>query len=78
MRGVSGALRARPEEIRVYDFVIPELGRAVPYGIYDIADDAGWVSVGIDHDMAAFAANAIRSWRKLMGRRALSQRQQPV
>jgi len=57
-----------PEEVRVHDFVIPELGRAVPYGVYDIADDAGWVSVGISHDTAAFAANAIRRWWQLMGR----------
>ena len=57
-----------PEEVRIHDFIIPELGRAVPYGVYDIASNAGWVSVGIDHDTAAFAANAIRSWWKLMGR----------
>jgi DDE family transposase len=57
-----------PEEVRVHDFVIPELGRAVPYGVYDIADNTGWVSVGIDHDTAAFAANAIRSWWIKMGR----------
>ena len=57
-----------PEEVRVHDFVIPELGRAVPYGVYDIADNVGWVSVGIDHDTAAFATNAIRSWWQLMGR----------
>jgi hypothetical protein len=56
-----------PEEVRVHDFVIPENGRAVPYGVYDIAGNAGWVSVGIDHDTAAFAANAVRSWWKLMG-----------
>jgi hypothetical protein len=59
--------KGSPEEVRVHDFVIPELGRAVPYGVYDIADNAGWVSVGIDHDTAAFAANAIRNWWKLMG-----------
>jgi len=57
-----------PEEVRVHDFVIPELGRAAPYGVYDIAANAGWVSVGIDHDTGAFAVNAIRSWWKLMGR----------
>ena len=57
-----------PEEVRVHDFVIPELGRAVPYGVYDIAGNAGWVSVGVDHDTAAFAANAIRAWWRLMGR----------
>jgi hypothetical protein len=44
-------------------------GRAVPYGVYDIADNAGWVSVGVDHDTATFAVNAIRSWWELMGRR---------
>jgi hypothetical protein len=40
----------------------------VPYGVYDIAGNAGWVSVGVDHDTAAFAANAIRAWWRLMGR----------
>ena len=60
--------KGSPEEVRVHDFVIPELGRAVPYGVYDIAGNAGWVSVGIDHDTAAFAVNAIRSWCKIMGR----------
>jgi len=57
-----------PEPVRVHDFVDPKLGRAAPYGIYDIADDKGWVSVGIDHDTAAFAVNAIRSWWVNMGR----------
>jgi hypothetical protein len=60
--------KGSPEEVRVHDFVIPELGRAVPYGIYDIAGNTGWVSVGIDHDTAAFATNAIRSWWQQMGR----------
>jgi transposase len=60
--------KGSPEEVRVHDFVIKKLGRAVPYGIYDMADNAGWVSVGIDHDTSAFAANAIRSWWKLMGK----------
>ena len=59
--------RGSPPEVRVHDFVIPQLGRAVPYGVYDIANNAGWVSVGIDHDTAAFAANAIRSWWTQMG-----------
>ena len=57
-----------PEPVRVHDFVDPKLGRAAPYGVYDIADDKGWVSVGIDHDTAAFAVNAIRSWWTFMGR----------
>jgi len=60
--------KGTPEEVRVHDFIIPALGRAVPYGVYDIAGNVGWVSVGIDHDTAAFAVNAIRSWWALMGR----------
>jgi len=54
--------------VRVHDFVDPKLGRAAPYGVLDIADDKGWVSVGIDHDTTAFAVNAIRSWWISMGR----------
>src|ERR671939_1835690 len=48
-----------PEEVRVHDFPIPEVGRVTPYGIYDLAANAGWVSVGIDHDTAAFAVASI-------------------
>jgi hypothetical protein len=51
-----------PEAVRVHDFLIKEFGRAVPYGIYDLAANAGWVSVGIDHDTAAFAVQTIRTW----------------
>jgi hypothetical protein len=47
--------QGQPEEVRVRDFLIKELGRAVPYGVYDLAANAGWVSVGVDHDTAAFA-----------------------
>ena len=54
--------QGQPEEVRVYDFVIPELGRATPYGVYDLAANAGWVNVGIDHDTAAFAVESIRRW----------------
>jgi hypothetical protein len=57
----------QPEPVRVHDFRIPELGRAVPYGVYDIAGNTGWVSVGIDHDTASFAVNTIRSWWRSMG-----------
>jgi hypothetical protein len=60
--------KGRPEPVRVHDFVIPELGRAAPYGVYDIAGNAGWVSVGIDHDTASFAVNTIRRWWQAMGR----------
>ena len=58
-----------PEQVRVHDFLIKELGRAVPYGVYDLAADAGWVSVGIDHDTAAFAVQSIRRWWQEIGRR---------
>lgn len=54
--------QGQPEEVRVHDFLIKELGRAVPYGIYDLAANAGWVSVGMDHDTAAFAVQTIRRW----------------
>jgi Rhodopirellula transposase DDE domain len=54
--------QGEPEEVRVHDFLIKELGRAVPYGIYDRAANAGWVSVGVDHDTAAFAVQTIRRW----------------
>ncbi|MGA9864859.1 MAG: ISAzo13 family transposase [Acetobacteraceae bacterium] len=60
--------KGNPESVRVHDFKIPELGRAVPYGVYDIAGNTGWVSVGIDHDTASFAVNAIRRWWQSMGR----------
>lgn len=51
-----------PEEVRVHDFIIPELGRAVPYGVYDIAANTGWVSVGMSADTAEFAVGTIRRW----------------
>lgn len=54
--------KGKPEPVRVHDFVIPELGKAVPYGVYDIAANAGWVSLGINHDTAAFAVESIRRW----------------
>ena len=57
-----------PEKVRVHDFLIKELGRAVPYGVYDLAANSGWVSVGVDHDTAAFAVNSIRQWWLTVGR----------
>ncbi len=59
--------KGNPEKVRVHDFVIRELGRANPYGIYDLAQNAGWVSVGVDHDTAAFAVESIRRWWRMMG-----------
>ena len=59
--------QGEPEEVRVHDFLIKELGRAVPYGIYDLAANAGWVSVGMNHDTAAFAVQTIRRWWQDIG-----------
>ena len=60
--------KASPQEVRIHDFVDPKLGRAVPYGVYDIANNTGWVSVGVDRDTAAFAVNTIRRWWHTMGK----------
>ena len=57
-----------PEPVRVYDFVDRELGKVNPYGVYDPAANVGWVSVGVDHDTAEFAAESLRRWRRNMGR----------
>jgi transposase len=62
--------KANPEKVRIHDFVIPELGRAAPYGVYDVTKNTGWVSVGTDHDTAAFAAQSIRRWWESMGTEA--------
>lgn len=59
--------KGEPEKVRVHDFVIPELGRAIPYGVYDLAANSGWVSVGVDHDTSTFAVEAVRRWWKSMG-----------
>jgi hypothetical protein len=56
-----------PEQVKVHDFVDRELGKANPYGVYDLAANTGWVSVGTDHDTAAFAVNTIRSWWNTTG-----------
>jgi hypothetical protein len=60
--------KGQPELVRVHDFVDKELGRATPYGIYDLGRNSGWVSVGMDHDTAEFAAETIRRWWRTMGR----------
>jgi Rhodopirellula transposase DDE domain len=58
-----------PELVNVHDFIDPKLSRAVPYGVYDINNNVGWVSVGTDHDTASFAVNAIRRWWRTMGKK---------
>jgi transposase len=62
--------RGQPEHVRVHDFIIPDQGKAIPHGVYDLSRHEGWVSVGIDHDTASFAVNAVRQWWKVMGRPA--------
>jgi hypothetical protein len=59
--------QGEPEEVLVHDFMDKELGKAIPYGVYDITENQGWVSVGIDHDTSRFAAEAIHRWWKKMG-----------
>src|SRR5512147_547313 len=56
-----------PEEVRVHDFLDKTLGKAIPYGVYDMTNNRGWVSVGIDHDTAQFATHSIRRWWHEMG-----------
>jgi transposase len=63
----------KPERVRVHDFVDPELGRATPYGVYDLGRNSGWVSVGMDHDTAEFAVETIRRWWRSMGQPAYPQ-----
>jgi hypothetical protein len=62
--------RGEPEPVRVHDFLIPEKGKAIPYGVYDLRRNEGWVSVGVDHDTATFAVRSIRRWWTVMGRPA--------
>lgn len=62
-----------PVRVGVHDFADPQLGKAVPYGVYDIAANTGWVNVGTDHDTAAFAVESIRRWWHGQGRRAYPQ-----
>jgi len=61
--------KGTPELVNVHDFIDPKLKRAVPYGVYDINNNVGWVSIGTDHDTASFAVNAIRRWWRTMGRK---------
>lgn len=62
--------KGQPELVRVHDFIDPDLGRATPYGVYDLGRNSGWVSVGMDHDTAEFAVETIRRWWRSMGRPA--------
>jgi transposase len=59
--------KGEPEEVRVHDFLDKDLGKAIPYGVFDVGGNQGWVSVGIDHDTAHFATEAIRRWWRKLG-----------
>jgi transposase len=68
--GAEWQPKGQPEQVRVHDFMIPELGKVSPYGVYDPARNEGWVNVGTDHDTASFAVASIRSWWRSMGQQA--------
>jgi transposase len=59
--------KGEPTPVRVHDFLIPARGKAIPYGVYDLTRNAGWVGVGIDHDTATFAVRTIGRWWRRMG-----------
>ena len=73
-RARSGSPRAMPTRVRVHDFLIPEKGKAIPYGVYDLTRNDGWVSVGIDHDTASFAVGPSVAGGQKMGEGRLSRR----
>jgi transposase len=60
--------KGEPELVKVYDFIDKKLGKATPYGVYDLQNNVGWVNVGIDHDTAEFAVESIRRWWKYLGK----------
>lgn len=68
--------KGQPEAVKVYDFVDQELGRAIPYGVYDLLRNEGWVSVGCDHDTSEFAVESIRRWWRTMGQAQYPQARQ--
>lgn len=68
--GTTWCPEGKPEQVKVHDFVDKELGRANPYGVYDVGSNTGWVSVGTDHDTASFAVETIRRWWRTMGRQS--------
>lgn len=65
--GMEWQPKGTPEEVRVHDFKDKQLGKAIPYGVYDLASNEGWVSVGVTHDTARFATASIRRWWNEMG-----------
>ena len=70
--------KEEPTEVNVHDFLDKELGKAIPFGVYDITNNQGWVSIGIDHDTSAFAVSSIRSWWNEKDRAVYPQAQELV
>jgi transposase len=68
--GEQWRAKGYPEEVNVHDFPDKDKGKAIPYGVYDLKRNVGWVSVGIDHDTAAFAVETIRRWWRQLGQKA--------
>ncbi|MGH3554418.1 MAG: ISAzo13 family transposase [Mycobacterium sp.] len=68
--GKEWQIKGEPEPVRVHDFIDKELGKAIPYGVYDTARNEAWVSVGIDHDTAEFAVATLERWWREMGKKA--------
>ena len=68
--------QGEPVEVMIHDFIDKDLGKAIPYGVYDLTQNQGWVSVGIDHDTARFATEAIRRWWRKMGMKSHRQARQ--
>jgi transposase len=68
-RGREWQPKGEPEAVKVHDFIDRQAGKAIPYGVYDLGRDEGWVSVGCDHDTAAFAVQSLRRWWHSMGHR---------
>jgi len=66
-KGQEWQPQGTPENVNTYDFINKELGKAIPYGVYDVTFNQGWVSVGIDHDTARFATATLRRWWEVMG-----------
>jgi hypothetical protein len=67
--GTDWRRKRQPRRVKTHDFEDKDLGKAIPYGVYDLTDNSGWVSVGITNDTAQFAVNTIRLWREKMGRK---------
>ncbi|MGH6931942.1 MAG: ISAzo13 family transposase [Dongiaceae bacterium] len=68
--------KGQPEPVKTHDFPNPKIGKAIPYGVYDLGRNEGWVNVGCDHDTASFAVESIRRWWRCMGRKVYPEAEQ--